>query len=402
VTPGTHDDAGRIHPGSVNPFTAPPRLHVAARIEDVLDRAVAAWLRRRGWTVRIESYPGYGSPGWIRLLGRALLAAPVTADDELPGAGASEAGEAPGSRPAVGTPGSDAGRRSAPSARTQAVRGWRSFLTAPVAHAWVEAEVGGTRHELRTDRAGYLDHILAVDLPPGRHEVVLRSRDGRSATCPVLVVDPDATVGLVSDVDDTVMVTRLPRPAIAAWNVFVRDEHAREAVPGMAELYGELTAAHPRMPTMYLSTGAWNAAPAVARFLHRMGFPAGALLMTDWGPTNTGWFRSGRRHKVTQLRRLFHEFPHVRWVLVGDDGQHDPQIYAGAVRHHPRAVRAVLLRQLTSAEHVLAHGLPVPIPEGAEAEHAVASEPVVVLQGPDGFALLDQARAAGLVPGGTT
>jgi phosphatidate phosphatase APP1 len=44
----------------------------------------------------------------------------------------------------------------------------------------------------------------------------------------------------------------------------------------------------------YLSTGAWNVAPAVRRFLGRHGYPQGPMLLTDWGPTNTGWFRSGR------------------------------------------------------------------------------------------------------------
>ena len=89
------------------------------------------------------------------------------------------------------------------------------------------------------------------------------------------------------------MVTRLPRPFVAAWNVFVRHENAREAVPGMARLYAELRSGDQDVPVVYLSTGAWNAAPTLARFLRRHRYPAGPLLLTDWGPTNSGWFRSG-------------------------------------------------------------------------------------------------------------
>jgi len=56
--------------------------------------------------------------------------------------------------------------------------------------------------------------------------------------------------------------------------------------------------------------------------------------MTDWGPTNTGWFRSGIEHKRTELRRLMIDLPQITWILFGDDGQHDPHIYGEAARHH--------------------------------------------------------------------
>ena len=75
-------------------------------------------------------------------------------------------------------------------------------------------------------------------------------------------------------------------------------------VPGMAQLYDELLAQDEHAPVFYLSTGAWNTAPALTGFLDRHGYPAGPLLMTDWGPTADGWFRSGQAHKRTELRRL--------------------------------------------------------------------------------------------------
>lgn len=359
---------------------ATARLHYAARLEDAVDRRVARALRRRGWTVRIEPYPGYGAPGWARVLARAVLAAPQVPDEDLPGAGAAQAGG------------------DWHAARAHAVRGWRSFLTVPVGGAPVEVTVGDTVHRLTTDRGGYLDDVLAVDLPPGWHDLRLRTQDGIAATAPIQVVDPAARHGIVADIDDTVMVTRLPRPLVAGWNAFVRHENAREAVPGMAELFDRLLAGAGDGPVLYLSTGAWNAAPAIGRFLRRHGFPAGTLLLTDWGPTNTGWFRSGTRHKVAQLHRLFTEFPGIRWVLVGDDGQRDPEIYAGAARHFPDRVRAILLRQLTFAEHVLAHGVPAPSPEAARAGRAARAGHVLVLQGPDGYELVSQAEQAGLTP----
>ena len=145
--------------------------------------------------------------------------------------------------------------------------------------------------------------------------------------------------GIVSDIDDTVMVTALPRPLLAAWNTFVLDEHARRPVAGMAVLYERLVRAHPGAPFLYISTGAWNVAPALTRFLSRNLYPGGPLLLTDWGPTHDRWFRSGSAHKADNLRRLAEEFPEVRWLLIGDDGQRDELIYGEFADAYPAARR---------------------------------------------------------------
>ena len=377
--PRSHDElrAGRVAPRGLDGVEL-ERPHWAARVEDRVDAALVRVLRRRGWTVRVVGYVGYGTAGRVRVLARTLLASPTVRHRDLPDAGGSaQAGERP----------------------ADAVRGWRSFFTASVAGAPVEVTVGGRTHRLTTDRGGYVDQVVEVDLAPGWHDVELTSLDGAHTSTRVVVVGPEPTVGIVSDIDDTVMVTRLPRPLVAAWNQFVRHENAREAVPGMARLYRELRAGRPDAPVVYLSTGAWNAAPAISRFLRRHDYPAGPLLLTDWGPTNTGVFRSGPRHKVTQLRRLFAELPQVRWILVGDDGQHDPQIYAGAVARHADHVEAVLIRQLTAGEHVLSHGLPVAAPEQDDAEQDADAPGVTVALGEDGEALLTRVREAGLLGG---
>lgn len=290
-----------------------------------MHRTVEPRLRRRGWRDTLVPYTGYGTPTWVRVFGRLLL----SRSDETQG-------------------------------RAKAVRGWRSFATLPVADEPVVVEVGGRRHEVRTDRGGYLDAVVEADLEPGWRSVRLHREGAEPVEAPVRVLDPDLRLAVVSDIDDTVMVTALPRPLLAAWNTFVLDEYARSPVPGMAVLYERLTRAHPGTPVFYLSTGAWNVAPTLTRFLSRNLYPPGPLLLTDWGPTTERWFRSGQAHKRTALARLAAEFPNVRWLLVGDDGQHDPEVYGEFAAAHPDNVAAVAIRQLSPTQSVLAGGLPVP------------------------------------------
>nr|WP_306420667.1 phosphatase domain-containing protein [Arthrobacter sp. JCM 19049] len=89
----------------------------------------------------------------------------------------------------------------------------------------------------------------------------------------MLVIDENQRTGVICDVDDTVVVTALPRPLLAAWNSFVLSEHARVPTPGMAVMMERLVTSRPNTPTIYLSTGAWNVAQTLNRFLSRNLYP---------------------------------------------------------------------------------------------------------------------------------
>ena len=274
--------------GGVSQPPASSVLHRAARAEDAVRGAIERRMRRRGWRATIVPYTGYGAPGWVRVMGRVLLSRPGEGDPPPPG-------------PESAT--------EAATRKAKIVRGWRSFGTVAVNDAEVEIEAGDQRRVLRTDRGGFIDARVDADLPPGWQTVRIHTRGAQSVDAPVRIVDPAVTFGIVSDIDDTVMVTALPRPLLAAWNTFVLDEHARAAVPGMAVLYERLVTAHPGAPVLYLSTGAWNVAPTLTRFLSRHLYPAGPLLLTDWGPQKDRWFRSGQEHKRASLRRLAERVP---------------------------------------------------------------------------------------------
>ncbi|WP_158864000.1 App1 family protein [Leifsonia sp. AG29] len=342
-----------------------PLMHRAARIEDAFHEFRARRARRRGFLATVVPYTGYGAPTWVRILGRVVLAKEPR-------------------------PGSRAERKH--KRREESIRGWRSFVSVPVSDTPVTVEIEGDRHVVHPDRGGVIDTVVPVQLTAGWHTVRLSTAESsRVFEAPVFVVDPAATFGVISDIDDTVMVTALPRPLLAAWNTFVLDEHARVPTPGMAVLLERLATAHPGAPVIYLSTGAWNVAPTLSRFLSRNLLPPGPLLLTDWGPTHDRWFRSGREHKRTSLARLAEEFPGLKWLLIGDDGQHDEALYAEFAAAHPESAAAVAIRQLSSGEAVLAGGR-------SKAEKHSGASGTPWIYAPDGAGLSEQLTALGLLP----
>jgi phosphatidate phosphatase APP1 len=160
----------------------------------------------------------------------------------------------------------------------------------------------------------------------------------------------------------------------------------------MSVLMERIVRKHPAAPVLYLSTGAWNVAPALTRFLSRNLYPAGPKLLTDWGPTRDRWFRSGQEHKRSSLERLAEEFPSVKWLLIGDDGQHDEAIYAEFARNHPENVKAIAIRQLSASEAVLAGGR-------SKANPAGSTPGIPWIYARDGAGMSEQLAKMGIVEG---
>jgi phosphatidate phosphatase APP1 len=236
------------------------------------------------------------------------------------------------------------------------------FLTieVPGCAAVVRGPVGETA--ARADRQVDLDGRA-----PGWHQVTVTvSWRGRStdAALPVLVVDPGATLGVISDVDDTVIETGITRGLEVLRLTLLTEVTERTPLPGAAELYRALAA--PRSgsrpaPVFYLSTSPWNLYELLTRFLVLRGFPGGPLLLTDWGPSRTNLMRvPTQEHKLTLIRALLGQHPALRVVLVGDTGQLDPEIYATVAQETPERVRAVYVRRtvgMSARRAVEVHGL---------------------------------------------
>jgi phosphatidate phosphatase APP1 len=269
--------------------------------------------RAFGWLPRIDPFIGLGTPTSVRVLARVLTSP----------------------------------RRVGRGSPMAVDRGFRSYMTLPAAGETIIVTIGSTRVEVTCDRAGYVDTVIDLvegsSLEPGWQRVVLQTtgRGPMMRVGHVLIIGPDSQYGVISDIDDTIMETSVPRLAVALWNTFLARPSSRRAVPGMPQLYRWLATRQPTAPFIYLSAGAWNSFRNLERFFTSFGYPRGPKLLTDFGPTATGWFRSGPQHKRVELQWLIETFPQVTWLLIGDDGQSDPQVYAEIASRYPQRIAGV-------------------------------------------------------------
>ena len=222
---------------------------------------------------------------------------------------------------------------------------------------------GNTPHEI-TDSRGFANFSLPVPkLPAGWHDahaVTTPIEDGESASGSGRVLKPAAKApfAVISDIDDTILVSGLTEGLTALKQTLLRDANTRSAVRGMASLYRGLTRGVPgpsgaRKPSpafFYVSTGSWSFYEMLQQFIQLRAFPQGPMFLTEWGPTERYVRRSGAEHKRMAIRRLFHAYPDTDFVLIGDSGQRDALTYEEMAREFPGHVKLILIRQVGSAK----------------------------------------------------
>ncbi len=225
----------------------------------------------------------------------------------------------------------------------------------------------GTTARFKTDRDGYFRVHLRPDRRPAGdrlwHRVELQliepaelaGSQGAKVHGEVFVPPQTAQRVIISDIDDTVMYTGVVNKAKMMWRLFMQGPRSRVAFPGVASLYRALhdgPSGNQLNPMLYVSRAPWSIYEVLQEFflLHRI--PIGPILfLREWG---ISWKRPLPRraedHKLTLIRDMLRRYHDLPFVLIGDSGQHDPEIYAQVVQEFPGRVEAVYIRNVTRSD----------------------------------------------------
>lgn len=171
----------------------------------------------------------------------------------------------------------------------------------------------------------------------------------------IRLVEPEG-LSVISDIDDTVKITEMPAGA----RIIVRNTFFKEykAAPGMAELYGEWEDA----AFHYVSGTPWKLYRPLAQFLFSddAGFPKGSLHMKNVTKNffSLSTWRDLRElatnemvtydQKILQISQIMQHFPKREFILVGDSGERDPEVYRTIESKFPDQVRKIYIRDVVN------------------------------------------------------
>ncbi|MBW3089359.1 App1 family protein [Bifidobacterium miconisargentati] len=332
----TFDAASKRERIEVKPFATRLMRRTVTGAFGVWSRISTTVVRRLGWYPRVEPYVGYGTGDYSRLICRTVYSPEHAQSGVL----------SRGIRGMLAV--------AAPHTHVQASIDGVPLNTVQVGVSEVYDRVDSARaHGVEyavSDSAGYLDLVAARRLEPGIHSVYYSVEHRKPVAANLYTIPASAKVGIISDVDDTIMITQAPVFWKAAYNLLLLDPKKKASVPGMSVLFARIADLFPGAPFFYLSTSPWNVESSIRNFITDHGFPEGPLLLRDLDPRPKTFVPTGPQHKLEFAEQLMADFPDMKFILVGDDGQKDPTTYATIARRYPGRVLAIAIRQLSPKE----------------------------------------------------
>ena len=243
---------------------------------------------------------------------------------------------------------------------------WKRFETDEIKHVWINVRLpNGKIFKTKTDNHGYFKIDAQVDgldkmanaegwVP---YEVSYLDtnckRKIQNNNCfkgELLIASTDAEYGVISDVDDTILHTGVT--SYLKWRVIINTvfRHAKNRLPlkGASEFYHMLhlgSSGNSFNPIFYVSHSPWNLYRYLDLFLKQNNFPKGPILLRSFA-TIFRRKKGEKPQKQKEIINLLNTYPNLSFILIGDSGEHDPDIYIEIAKTFPNRIKAIYLRSV--------------------------------------------------------
>ncbi|KAI1619449.1 cyclin H [Exophiala viscosa] len=194
-----------------------------------------------------------------------------------------------------------------------------------------------------TDDAGHFNLRAALDFVPSQVRVLASEK--LSATSDVIITE-NKGVSLISDIDDTIKHSAIASGAREIFkNTFIR-ELSDLTIQGVKEWYTRLSSMGVKLH--YVSNSPWQLYPLLLNYFKLAGLPLGSFHLKQYSGMLQGIFEPAAERKRGSINRLMKDFPDRKFILVGDSGEADLEVYTDLVLDYPRRILGVFIRDVTT------------------------------------------------------
>jgi phosphatidate phosphatase APP1 len=235
----------------------------------------------------------------------------------------------------------------------------RLFLIQPIAKARVQLIWENQIFYAKTESDGYFKfewqsetdvskgwHLVTVNYLNDTNEIIA-SGEGK-------IYIPNSTqYAFISDIDDTVLVSHSADSGKKLRVMFSKNPRQRKTFADVVKFYNLLALSHTNSdllnPFFYVSSSEWNLYDDLNEFFKHNELPKGAFLLTGlkkwYQLLKTG--KTKHQTKLIRVARILYAFPKQRFILLGDNSQQDPEIYANIANKFPDQIVAIFIRNIS-------------------------------------------------------
>jgi phosphatidate phosphatase APP1 len=231
----------------------------------------------------------------------------------------------------------------------------------------VKADFMGKSQVVETDEMGFFHFHFAINdiseetLKNHWHPVKISLLDNVIENQPITIargivrlVSPDVKRIIVSDIDDTVLVSHSTQTLRKLKLMLFRNAHTRMPFNGVSNLYNALEKGENKQsfyPFFYVSSSEWNLYDLLEDFFDINNLPKGVFMLRRLESSIYKFWKSGQgnhEHKYDKIRFLLNLFDKQHFILIGDSGQKDPEIYRRLALEFPGRIESIYIRKIGS------------------------------------------------------
>ena len=248
---------------------------------------------------------------------------------------------------------------------------WKRFETDEIRHTPITVKLPDNRTiGTKTDKDGYylidatIERLVSLTNSEGwlnfeiayadtllKREILHQNRFPGE----MLIPSEKADYGMISDIDDTILHTGVV--SSLKWRVIVntvfKRATTRKPLRGAADLYHLLhrgPSGNNANPVFYVSHSPWNLYRYLELFLQTNNFPKGPILLRSM--SSFGKRKSEKPHKQHEILNILKTYPWLSFILFGDSGEKDADIYIDIAKQNPGQVRAIYLRSVNNEKRM--------------------------------------------------
>jgi phosphatidate phosphatase APP1 len=160
----------------------------------------------------------------------------------------------------------------------------------------------------------------------------------------------DPPLGVISDIDDTLTDTDVTHKLEMLKNTFFHNTYDvrifDDAPQAVTTIVGKDASLLPILPVFYVSGSPWALHERISEAFDRLGLPHGAMILRRYSQEPIDPYDFKHPH----LLEIVDANPGYKWILFGDTGEKDAEVYRTLIQERPGVVEAVFIHNVTHAD----------------------------------------------------